>query len=146
MEPSAQRPGSVRSVASNSSIGSCASLSRRPRTRTRSRTVTGSSSRSDPPQTPTESILPYLNDSTVHNTLEERPVEASITTLPIPPSSSSEQHEVPEIRSSVPTFSLEPTVADATVVEPHQPHNAGKQVHLEPFLYPTYLNSNDANL
>jgi len=131
MEHSAQRPGSIRSVASNSSIGSGVSLSRRPRTsRTRSRTVTGSSSQSeDPPKSPTESILPYLNDLVVQDPLEEQPtiVKAPITVPPIHPPSSSEQ--ALEIRSSDTASSLEPTAADATVVEPSQLTNTGKQVH-----------------
>ena len=129
---SAQRPRSIRSVASNSSIGSCVSLSRRPRTKTRSRTVTGSSSRSEePPQSPTESILPYLNGLVVQDSPEEPPtvVKAPITTPPIHPPSSSEQSEVLEIRSNDAVSSVEPPVADATVVEPSQPPNGGKQVH-----------------
>ncbi|KAK0204741.1 hypothetical protein DFS33DRAFT_1322434 [Desarmillaria ectypa] len=44
MATSEQRPPSLRSVGSSSSIASGASLSRRPRTRTRSRTVTGGQS------------------------------------------------------------------------------------------------------
>ncbi|KAF8807024.1 hypothetical protein BYT27DRAFT_7338957 [Phlegmacium glaucopus] len=129
MEQSAQRPGSIRSVASNSSIGSGVSLSRRPRiNRARSRTLTGSSSRSeDPPQSPTESILPYLNDLVVQDPLEEKPtiVETAITVPPINSPSSSEQ--VLEIRSTDTASSLEPTAADATIVEAPQLLNAGKQ-------------------
>jgi hypothetical protein len=126
---SAQRPRSIRSVASNSSIGSCVSLSRRPRTKTRSRTVTGSSSRSEElPQGPTESILPYLNGLVVQDSPEEPPTvaKAPITTPPIHPP---EQPEVLEIRSNDAVSSVEPPVADVTVVESSQPPNAGKQVH-----------------
>lgn len=133
----AQRPRSVRSVASNSSIGSSVSLSRRPRTKPRSRTLTGSSSRSeDPPQSPTESILPYLNGPVVQDPPEKSPtvVKAPITTPSIHPPSSLEQHEIAEIRSSVAASSLEPPAADAIVAEPFQPPNNGKQVLFEPFL------------
>ena len=143
---SAQRPGSIRSVASNSSIGSCVSLSRRPRTKARSRTVTGSSSRSeDHPQSPTDSILPYLNDLAVQDPSME-PATVVITTLPQPPSSS----EQPEIRSSDAASSAlssqEPSPAAATVVEPSQPPYTGKQVYLEPFFYTAYVNSNHATV
>ena len=133
---SAQRPRSIRSVASNSSIGSCVSLSRRPRIKARSRTVTGSSSRSEePPQSPTESILPYLNGPVVQDPLEKSPTVANapITTPPIHPPSSLEHHEVLEIRSSDAASSLEPPAADVIVAEPFRPPNNGKQVHLELF-------------
>ena len=126
------RPGSIRSVESNSSIASSVSLSRRPRTRTRSRTVTRSPSRSkDPPHSPVESILPYLNDPIVQEPLGEQPtaVQTPITALPIHPPSSSEKLQVLEIRSSDTTSSLEPTAADVTIVEPLQPLNTSKQVH-----------------
>ena len=133
---SAQRPRSIRSVASNSSIGSCVSLSRRPRTKTRSRTVTGASSRSeDLPQSPTESILPYLNGPVIQNSPGKSPtvVKAPITTPPIHPPSSLEQHKALEIRSSDVASSLESPAADAVVAESFQPLNNGKQVHFEPF-------------
>lgn len=61
-----QRPRSLRSVASNSTIASGTSLSRRPRTR-RSKTVTGAPTHpSEPPLTslPVQSDLPYLSDTT----------------------------------------------------------------------------------
>ena len=134
---SAQRPRSIRSVASNSSIGSCVSLSRRPRIKARSRTFTGSSSRSEePPQCSTESILPYLSGPVVQDPPEKSPTEinAPVTTPPIQPPSSLEPHnEVLEIRSSDAASSLEPPAADAIVAEPFQPPNNGKQVHLELF-------------
>jgi len=70
-----QRPRSVRSVSSNSSIGSGVSLSRRPRiTRSRSRTVTGvtTAPSTDVPNVPkTPPDLVYLNASPVQQTLEE---------------------------------------------------------------------------
>ena len=132
---SAQRPRSIRSVASNSSIGSCVSLSRRPRTKARSRTFTGSSSRSEDtqaPQSPTESILPYLNGPVIQDPPEV--VNAPITTPPIHSTSSLDQSEVLEIRSSDTASSLDPPAADAVVPEPSQPPNNGKQVLFEPFL------------
>ena len=130
MENSTQRPGSIRSVASNSSISSGVSLSRRPRTRTRSRTVGASSRSEDPPQNPTESILPYLNNPVVKDSSEEEPtvVKTPVVTPPIHPPSSSEQ------RISDTASSLEPAAADATAVDPPQTPNTGKQVHLIPLL------------
>jgi len=59
-----QRPRSLRSVASNSTISSGLSLSRRPRTRKRSKTVTGSSSCPEEAPLPVQSDLPYLSGST----------------------------------------------------------------------------------
>ncbi|KAF9468148.1 hypothetical protein BDZ94DRAFT_1294609 [Collybia nuda] len=67
-----QRQGSLRSVASNTSIGSGVSLTRRARTRARSKTLTGggSSVRSDKlPKSPT-SELPYLEKVNVQQPLE----------------------------------------------------------------------------
>ncbi|KAG6917008.1 hypothetical protein DXG01_004273 [Tephrocybe rancida] len=56
-----QRPASIRSVASNSSIASGVSLTRRARTRTRSKTVTGGpSSRLDSVPKSPASEIPYL--------------------------------------------------------------------------------------
>lgn len=60
-----QRPRSIRSVASNSSIASGVSLSRRSRTRTRSKTVTGASRTDAVPRSPLPSDLPYLGAALV---------------------------------------------------------------------------------
>jgi hypothetical protein len=66
-----QRQGSLRSVASNSSIASGTSLTRRARTRARSKTLTGgSSARSDKLQSPI-SELPYLDKVNVQEPLEQ---------------------------------------------------------------------------
>lgn len=54
------RPSSIRSVASNSSISSGTSLTRRARTRTRSRTVTGGMTAKAPDPAPE---LPHLGES-----------------------------------------------------------------------------------
>jgi hypothetical protein len=81
-QESAQRPHSLRSVASNSTIASATSLSRRPRTRKRSRTVTGASGRpSEPPQDslPVQSDLPYLSGSTAQESSQPLPVEDKTT-------------------------------------------------------------------
>ncbi|TFK40304.1 hypothetical protein BDQ12DRAFT_734302 [Crucibulum laeve] len=69
--PVVHRPASLRSVASNSSIASGVSLTRRPRTtRTRSKTVTGGSSgRSDQPNDRDPSELPYLDTPYVQEPL-----------------------------------------------------------------------------
>ncbi|KAF6757267.1 hypothetical protein DFP72DRAFT_989564 [Ephemerocybe angulata] len=66
----ARRPPSVRSVASNNSVASAVSLTRRPRTRPRSRTVTGASStRAESPQPG----LPLLDKPIVHEPLSSTP-------------------------------------------------------------------------
>ncbi len=69
----AHRPRSIRSVASNSSIASGVSLSRRSRTRTRSKTVTG-----DAPRSPLPSDLPYLGGVVVQEpeNILDAPLEA----------------------------------------------------------------------
>ena len=69
----AHRPRSIRSVASNSSIASGVSLSRRSRTRTRSKTVTG-----DAPRSPLLSDLPYLGGAVVQEpeNILDAPLEA----------------------------------------------------------------------
>jgi hypothetical protein len=82
-----ERPRSLRSVASNSTIASTTSLSRRPRTRKRSRTVTGASNRpSDPPldSLPVQSDLPYLSGSTAQDS--SQPLAADENTASEPPS------------------------------------------------------------
>lgn len=84
-----QRPQSLRSVASNSTIGSTASLSRRPRTRKRSKTVTGAPSRSEPPldALPDQSDLPYLSGSTAQEATQPLAAENNTSELPRPPKS-----------------------------------------------------------
>jgi len=125
----AQRPGSIRSVASNSSIASGVSLARRPRTRTRSRTVTGGSvTAEDVPQFPVSSDLPYLNSP-----ISQEPVGEQATSLPtaliaspqLP--RSSPRLEPVEIRSSD-TASSQGATADLTIVEPLPPPNSGRPV------------------
>ncbi|KAF5326696.1 hypothetical protein D9619_004926 [Psilocybe cf. subviscida] len=70
--PPAQRPRSVRSVASNSSLGSTVSLARRPRTtRARSRTVTGSPALPSDDPLPPSPCLPYVPGPLVQEPLEE---------------------------------------------------------------------------
>ncbi|KAF5342659.1 hypothetical protein D9611_001547 [Ephemerocybe angulata] len=66
----ARRPPSIRSVASNNSVASAVSLTRRPRTRPRSRTVTGASStRAESPQPG----LPLLDKPIVQEPLSSTP-------------------------------------------------------------------------
>ncbi|KAF9565228.1 hypothetical protein CPC08DRAFT_704762 [Agrocybe pediades] len=85
MDPlSTQRPRSVRSVASNSSIGSGTSLCRRPRiTRSRSRTVTGRTTPpTDIPEVPsTPSALAYLSGSNEQDTQEEHVTPSNHTLM-----------------------------------------------------------------
>ncbi|KAF8899946.1 hypothetical protein CPB84DRAFT_1847508 [Gymnopilus junonius] len=120
----AQRPGSIRSVASNSSLASGVSLSRRPRTRTRSRTVTGSTERR-PEESPAlplvQSDLPYLAGPIVQEPLEDHPVTSSqdpLTGPPTRPPRSPQRLEVSEIRSSDTASMQVVTDADPTFVEP----------------------------
>ena len=74
-QESVQRPRSLRSVASNSTIASTASLSRRPRTRKRSKTVTGASNRPPPDSLPVQSDLPYLSGSTAQDSSQPLAVD-----------------------------------------------------------------------
>lgn len=120
----AQRPGSIRSVASNSSLASGVSLSRRPRTRTRSRTVTGSTERR-PGETPAvpllQSDLPYLSGPIVQEPLEDHTTTSSQNPLSEPPTRpprSPQRVEVSEIRSSDTASTQVITDADPTFVEP----------------------------
>lgn len=135
----AQRPGSIRSVASNSSIASGVSLARRPRTRTRSRTVTGGSMRpEDVPQFPASSDLPYLSSP-----ISREPVGEQATSQPIPltapplqPPRSPQIQEPFEIRSSD-AASSQGATADLTIIEPLPPLSIGRPVRksiLIPFL------------
>jgi len=79
----AHRPPSIRSVASNSSLASGVSLSRRPRTRTRSKTVTGASGEPESvPRSPGLSDLPYL---AANFTLEPEHTSATLSSLDMPP-------------------------------------------------------------
>ncbi|KAF8199571.1 hypothetical protein BJ912DRAFT_949473 [Pholiota molesta] len=102
------RPGSLRSVASNSSLGSTVSLSRRPRTRARSRTVTGSPRPGDVPPSPLPSDLPYLGGAIVQEPLE------------VPDASPQRIDGSGEIRSRDIGSSQETSAADATFAEPTQ--------------------------
>jgi hypothetical protein len=132
----AQRPGSIRSVASNSSIASGVSLARRPRTRTRSRTVTGGSMRpEDIPQSPASSDLPYLNSPISREPVGEHPTSQPIplTAPPLRPPRSPQRQEPFEIRSSDATSSQSAT-ADLTIVEPLPPPSIGMPVRKSTFL------------
>ncbi|KIM39770.1 hypothetical protein M413DRAFT_446685 [Hebeloma cylindrosporum] len=123
-----QRPGSIRSVASNSSIASGVSLARRPRTRTRSRTVTGGSMRpEDIPQFPASSDLPYLNSPISQEPVGEQAISRLIplTAPPLRPPRSPQRQEPVEIRSSDGASSQGAT-ADLTIVEPLPPTNIGR--------------------
>lgn len=117
------RPGSLRSVASNSSLGSTVSLSRRPRTRARSRTVTGSPRPGDVPPSPLPSDLPYLGGAIVQEPLEA-PDASSPGALSAPPirSPRSPQRidDAGEIRSSDAVSSEGTSAADPTFAEPTQ--------------------------
>lgn len=72
----AQRPGSLRSVASNSSLVSGTSLTRRARTRARSKTLLAeASTRSDKlPNNSQTSELPYTDQVDVQQSLEVSPL------------------------------------------------------------------------
>lgn len=87
---SSQRPGSIRSVASNSSIASGVSLTRRARTRARSKTLTGGSSpRPDGlPQNPV-SELAYLDKAYVQEPVQSLPLTPTepLSAPPRPPRS-----------------------------------------------------------
>ncbi|CAA7267143.1 unnamed protein product [Cyclocybe aegerita] len=113
LSPAIQRPGSLRSVPSNSSIRSGVSLSRRPRTRARSRTVTGAGSAPTSPLPPSpvppsQSDLAYLNSP---------PDDLPLANPPVRPPRSPQRLDPPELRSSDTASSKEGTAADATVVE-----------------------------
>lgn len=139
----AQRPGSIRSVASNSSIASGVSLARRPRTRTRSRTVTGGSMRpEDIPQFPDSSALPYLSSP-----ISREPVGEHVTSQPIPltvpplrPPRSPQRQEPFEIRSSD-AASSQGATADLTIVEPLPPPSIGWPVRNSTLFYILFLES-----
>ncbi|KAF8149856.1 hypothetical protein B0H34DRAFT_801992 [Crassisporium funariophilum] len=123
MELPTQRPGSIRSVASNSSIASGVSLSRRPRTRARSKTVTGVSPfAEDVPQIPEASNLPYLAGPIVQEPFEEQTSSSQSPSdlAPVRPPRSPQRPEAVEIRSSDTASSEEVTAADASIVEPLQ--------------------------
>lgn len=81
-DTAAQRPGSLRSVASNSSIASGVSLARRQRTRLRSKTLTGNSD--EPPLSPT-SELPYLGTSLVQEPLQASELFPEAQQFSVPP-------------------------------------------------------------
>lgn len=117
-----ERPRSLRSVASNSTIASGTSLSRRPRIRRRSRTVTGvPNSLSEPPlaSLPVQSDLPYLSDATAQEpTAKLSPAwTGSFELPPRPPKSPHRQlsAELPT-RSGDSASSQGITAVDATVV------------------------------
>ncbi|PPQ75721.1 hypothetical protein CVT26_000964 [Gymnopilus dilepis] len=118
----AQRPGSIRSVASSSSLASGVSLSRRPRTRTRSRsrTVTGSTERrpGDAPAVPIiQSDLPYLASPASPEPMEGQPTSQDPLSAPSRPPRSPQRLEVSEIRSSDTASTQVITDADPTFVE-----------------------------
>ncbi|PPQ67473.1 hypothetical protein CVT25_006014 [Psilocybe cyanescens] len=118
------RPGSLRSMASNSSIGSGVSLSRRPRTisRARSRTVTGGTVRpEDVPQLPmSPSDLPYLSGPNLYEPLEDHTSSSPnpLTEPPARPPRSPQRLETADIRSSDTASSQGATDADPTFVAP----------------------------
>ncbi|KDR76319.1 hypothetical protein GALMADRAFT_156407 [Galerina marginata CBS 339.88] len=117
--PPVQRPGSIRSVASNSSIVSGVSLSRQPRTRMRSRTVTGATeSPEGPPATPSD--LPYLSGHFVQEPLEDltNSSREPLTGPPPRPPRSPQRLEAVEIRGSDTASSQGATDPDPTFVEP----------------------------
>ncbi|KAF8992854.1 hypothetical protein BDQ17DRAFT_1369018 [Cyathus striatus] len=128
------RPGSIRSVASSSSIASGVSLTRRPRTRARSRTVTSPSQRNvDSPTSPV-SELPYLDRPLIQ---EPHPDASSssqepLTISPARPPRSPQRLEI-EIRSTDAHSSHGSelaTAADATLVAtiPHDSPSSGAKV------------------
>jgi hypothetical protein len=137
-QESAQRPHSLRSVASNSTIASATSLSRRPRTRKRSKTVTGAS-RPEPAldSLPVQSDLPYLSGSTAQESSQPLDVEDNTTSeLPSrPPKSPLRLLQVEHLtRSSDGTSSN--TGVDVTAVSEPPPHNTStpiKHVRVPPF-------------
>ena len=131
-QESAQRPHSLRSVASNSTIASATSLSRRPRTRKRSRTVTGASGRpSEPPldSLPVHSDLPYLSGSTAQESSQPLAIEDNTTSeLPSrPPKSPLRLVQVELLTRSSDGTSSNAGV-DATVVSEPLPTNTSTPV------------------
>lgn len=129
------RPASIRSVASNSSIASGVSLSRRPRTRARSKTITGTSSE---PPSPAASDLPYLTGTFVQEPGEYVPSVPSIplSALPARPPRSPDRFdtlEIPELRGSDTASSQGGTAADETIVEPLV--NSGRPVRTSRLLF-----------
>ncbi|PPQ99143.1 hypothetical protein CVT24_009333 [Panaeolus cyanescens] len=137
--PETNRPRSVRSVASNSSIASAnsaASLSRRPRiNRSRSKTVTGASDHPIPSQSTTtsNSDLPYLapNSPQEHPELLQAfsfPLVSANKSIPIGASSKASSMDKHELRSSDTASSQGGTANDATMVEPLNPPPAPIEV------------------
>ena len=113
----AHRPPSIRSVASNSSLASGVSLSRRPRTRTRSKTVTGASGEPESvPRSPGLSDLPYL---AANFTLEPEHTSATLSSLdmaPPRPAKSPQRLDDQLLRSSDTTSSSQQHGDDTFVV------------------------------
>ncbi|KJA22892.1 hypothetical protein HYPSUDRAFT_40351, partial [Hypholoma sublateritium FD-334 SS-4] len=123
----AHRPRSIRSVASNSSIGSGVSLSRRARTRTRSKTVTG-----EVPRSPLPSDLPYLGGAVVQE--PENILDASLEAPERPPRSPHRLLSDPHSGGTPSSQDVDPTFVELTQSTASRPSKASKQASSLPHL------------
>jgi hypothetical protein len=130
-----QRPRSLRSVASNSTIASTTSLSRRPRTRKRSKTVTGAPSHpSEPPPDSLliQSDLPYLSGSTAQESSQPLTADENTTSeLPsCPPKSPLRLPQVELQTRSSDATSSNAEIAVTVVSEPLRPNTSTPVKHV----------------
>jgi hypothetical protein len=131
-QESVERPRSLRSVASNSTIASTTSLSRRPRTRKRSKTVTGASGRPSEPtldSLPVQSDLPYLSGSTAQESSQPLAADENTTSeLPSRPPKSPLRLVQGELQTRSSDATSSNGGMDATVVSEPPPLNTSTPV------------------